>query len=270
MSNSKWSDLGVRAASAVVLAPLALGAVWQGGYWYSLFVIMLGIMMAHEYTTIVHAGDAKQFMLHAGAVLLAATAVNTFEIAMIAVVFALSLALILIRKSTKSLWVFAGVPYLALPVLALTALRADANWGLMAIAWCMLCVWAADTLAYFAGRIIGGPKLTPKLSPKKTWAGLGGAILGASLASLAFSKYFELSPLPLMALAAQFAVVEQVGDIVESAMKRHFAIKDSSNLIPGHGGVLDRVDGLLAFVLIAGLLGYLHNPANPAQGLLHW
>jgi phosphatidate cytidylyltransferase len=269
-STSKWSDLAVRVSSALVLAPLALAAVWLGGYWYSVFIILLGVMIAREWTDIVHGGNSKQFFLHAAAALLAATAIGSAEIALIIIPMVLSIALVIAGKQPKSAWSICGVAYVALPILALTMLRTDNQWGLKAISWCMVIVWAADTLAYFAGRIIGGPKLAPKLSPKKTWAGMGGAIVGAALASAIFSAYFGLSYMPLMALAAQFAVVEQGGDILESALKRHYNVKDSGDLIPGHGGVLDRVDGLLAVVFVACLLGYLHNPANPALGLLRW
>jgi phosphatidate cytidylyltransferase len=269
MSASKWSDLLVRVASAVVLVPVALAAVWYGGYWYSVFVILLGIMLAREWTNIVHGGDEKQFLLHAAGALLAAT-ISVPEYPFLVVPIIASIALAVFVQKKKSLWSMIGVAYVALPILALTLLRSDGNWGLQAIVWCMVIVWAADTVAYFAGRMIGGPKLAPILSPKKTWAGLGGAIVGAAAASVAFSVYFNFSIMPLAAIAAQFAVVEQAGDIFESALKRHHNVKDSGNLIPGHGGVLDRVDGLLAVVLIACLLGYLHNPLNPAMGLLHW
>ena len=267
---SKWSDLLVRSSSAIVLAPLVLGAVWAGGYWYSVFVILLGILIAREWTLIVHNGDSKQFLLHAAAALLAATALGPIELTVIAMLAAVSIGLVFASKQPKSLWSFIGVPYVALPILALSVLRADEVRGLQAIIWCLVIVWAADILAYFAGRILGGPKLAPKLSPKKTWAGMGGALVGAALASLACSKLFELSYVPLAALAMQFAVVEQGGDIFESALKRHYGVKDSGDLIPGHGGVLDRVDGLLVVVLVAALVGLLHNPDMPAAGLLRW
>ncbi len=267
---SKWSDLAVRGGSAIVLAPLALGAVWAGGYWYSVFVILLGILIAREWTMIVHAGDSKQFLLHSAAALIAATAIGPVEMFVIVVLAVASVALVISTNQQRSIWSFIGVPYVALPILALSVLRADDIRGLQAIVWCLVIVWSADSLAYFAGRIIGGPKLAPKLSPKKTWAGMGGAIVGAALASLACSAYFGLNYVVLAALAAQFAIVEQGGDIFESALKRHFGVKDSGDLIPGHGGVLDRVDGLLAVVLIAALVGFLHNPDMPAAGLLRW
>ena len=265
-----WSDLLVRSASALFLAPIVLVDVWAGGYWYSLFVILLGIMIAREWVAIVHGGDSKQFLLHTVAILLAATAISFAEIQLILIPAAISIVLVLMSKSPKSFWSYIGVLYLALPIWAFMALRSDSEWGLKAIIWCLVIVWATDTFAYFAGRTIGGPKLAPKLSPKKTWAGMGGAIVGASAASAAFSIYCELPIWPLIAIAAQLAIIAQGGDIFESALKRHFGVKDSGDLIPGHGGVLDRVDGLLAVVSCAALLGYLHAPATPGFGILHW
>ncbi len=264
-----WSDLAIRSASALVLAPLAIVDVWAGGYWFSLFIILLGIMMAREWVSIVHGDDSKQFLIHAAAVVLAAT-LSPVEAVFLLIPLILSITLALGSRKPLSFWSFVGVPYIALPVFAFVILRADEFWGLKAIIWCLVIVWAADTLAYFSGRLIGGPKLVPKLSPKKTWAGMGGAIVGAAIASAVFSAVCELPLMPLMALAAQLAVIEQGGDIFESALKRHFNIKDSGDLIPGHGGVLDRVDGLLAVVSIAGLLGYLHSRTTPGFGLLHW
>jgi len=112
--------------------------------------------------------------------------------------------------------------------------------------------------------------MAPKLSPKKTWAGMAGAIFGAVGASLLFSHFALVGFWPLAGFAALFAMLEQGGDIFESAFKRHYGVKDSGSLIPGHGGVLDRVDGLIAVVLVAAIVGFVHNPLSSAAGLLHW
>lgn len=272
MSNgngSKWSDLSVRVISALVLIPVAIAAVWFGGYWYSVFIILMGIMVAREWTNIVHDNDERQFLFHVAAALIAGT-ISLGEISFLLIPWLASLGCTLLSRKSWTVWKVIGVPYVALPILAFMVLRSDPNWGLKAIIWCMAIVWTADTAAYFAGRIIGGPKLAPKLSPKKTWAGLGGAVVGAALASMVFSYFNALAYWPLAALAAQFALAEQAGDILESAVKRHHNIKDSGNLIPGHGGVLDRVDGLLAVVFIAAVMGYVHYAPNPAMGLLNW
>jgi phosphatidate cytidylyltransferase len=274
MSNpqaAKWADLAVRSISAIVLIPFVLVDIWLGGIWFEVFVGALGVMVALEYTTIAHAGDTRQFALHVLAALCAAFMLHEVRAVNIVWVIAV-LAIISIALSGRALsgWKIGGVFYVALPILALVVLRDDLQWGTYAIIWCAVIVWSADTLAYFAGRIVGGPKLVPVLSPKKTWAGLGGAIAGSALASGIFAGVLNLGFWPLVPLAALFAVVEQGGDILESALKRAHGVKDSGDLIPGHGGVLDRVDGLMAVVLAASLVGYLHNAQSAAEGLLHW
>jgi phosphatidate cytidylyltransferase len=276
---SKWADLGVRSASAIVLAPVVVAAVWAGGTWYTAFIASLGVLMAWEWTNIVHNGDAKPFALHAIAATSAALLVPYASILIVAF-SAASLCLTAYPAKIESAglqplqnnirWKALGVPYVAFPILALALLRRDPEWGVYALIWCIAIVWAADIAAYFAGRLIGGPKLAPKLSPKKTWAGMAGAVIGAALASFIFTSYFQSTHWPLAIFAALFAILEQGGDILESALKRQHNVKDSSNLIPGHGGILDRADGLIAVILAATLVGYLHNSQSAAQGLLLW
>jgi phosphatidate cytidylyltransferase len=175
------------------------------------------------------------------------------------------------RAGRLTRWGLAGVPYVALPILALGLLR-QGNWGLVAVLWLMATVWAADIGAFFAGRIIGGPKLAPRISPKKTWAGLAGAVAGAMLSSLAVWLAAGLGNTGLaLSLGALTGVIEQVGDLFESAAKRRFGLKDSGDLIPGHGGILDRVDGLVAAAVVAGLVGAAHAGSGAvAEGLLKW
>jgi len=175
-------------------------------------------------------------------------------------------------NAVSSKWSYLGICYVGFPALAFTLLRNDPDFGFAAVLWIFLIVWAADILAYFAGRIIGGPKLAPMISPKKTWAGLGGAVAGSTLVSSIFAYVFNLNGvLALAILAGCLAVVEQAGDLFESALKRFHGVKDSGALIPGHGGVIDRVDGLIAVAIAAALIGFLHNQGvSTARGLLHW
>ena len=274
MSASKWSDLGVRAASALVLAPLTLLVVYQGGICFTIFAITLGLLMAYEWVAIVHSGNIRQFALHALAVVGAGL---VFEVSgvwasiLVVIIFTI-MSSITINSFARSAtaWSFLGVPYVALPVLAFQVLRHNDAWGPESIIWCMIIVWSADVLAYFSGRTIGGPKLAPRLSPKKTWAGLAGAVIGAMIASIVFSVIEKIALWPLVGLAAFMALAEQGGDIFESALKRRYEVKDSSDLIPGHGGALDRVDGLITVVFLAALIGFLRNATNPAAGLLFW
>jgi phosphatidate cytidylyltransferase len=268
---SKWSDLSVRVISVLVLLPFVLAAIWYGGDWFAIMIVAMGVLIAHEFTSIAFVGNIQQFALFLLTVLGVGFLTHSGRVGESLIVVGV-LAVFSIASSFRNLssWKIIGVPYVALPVLGLLLLRDDPAWGFYAILWCALLVWCADTFAYFAGRLIGGPKLAPVLSPKKTWAGLGGAIAGASLVSIVFVYFLHLNLWILLLLAIVFALIEQAGDILESALKRSFGVKDSGNLIPGHGGILDRVDGLMVVVLAAALVGYLHNPLSAAEGLLHW
>jgi phosphatidate cytidylyltransferase len=275
-NDQKWGDLGVRTLSAAVLIPAVLADVWAGGIWFHLFVALIGVLMAQEWVRIVHDDDPLQFALHAAGAMCGALLplVIGLEGALltIAVIAALSAGLALWRARGGPAWRFLGVAYVSLPPIALVMLREDPNFGIAAILLVMLMVWAADTFAYFAGRIIGGPKLAPRISPKKTWAGLAGAMAGSALAALGVGLALGLRGLlGLVAFAAVMAVVEQAGDLFKSAMKRHYGVKDSGKLIPGHGGVIDRVDGLVAVATAAAIIGGVrYGVGNAGAGLLFW
>lgn len=275
-ATSKWADLGVRTLSAAVLVPAVMLDVWAGGVWFELFIALICVLMAREWVALTHPGDDRQFALHAVAAMAGAfvpTAVTIWPaLIAIGVVWAVSVLLIMMKGGPTTMWSWLGVPYVGLPAIALVVLRADPSWGLLAIIWVLVIVWSADICAYFAGRIIGGPKLAPVLSPKKTWAGLGGAVAGSAVASVLVGYFGGLPSAGLLALVAgMLAVVEQGGDLFKSAWKRHFGVKDSGRLIPGHGGVIDRVDGLVAVAMAAALIGIARGFAvGPAQGLLSW
>lgn len=274
--SAKWGDLGVRALSAAVLIPAVIADVWVGGIWFNLVIALLAVLMAQEWTVICHRQDSAQFALHAagamcGALLPLETGMAG-ALAAIAVLWLISAGIAYAQEPGGAKWRYLGVPYVSLPAIALVLLRNDPDYGTAAIIWVMVTVWSADTLAYFAGRIIGGPKLAPVLSPKKTWAGLGGAMAGSALASIIFALVAGLPGLVMLALlAGALAIVEQAGDLFKSAMKRHHGVKDSGRLIPGHGGVIDRVDGLAAVATVAALIGLIRSGFEATgAGLLLW
>ncbi len=272
---SKWRDLGVRSLAAAVMIPLALLVIWAGGLWFVAAIAAMGLMMSYEWCRMVHGGAMPQRILHAAAVVVVAAAAAgllTWRFVPGALVFVWGASVVAAwRAGGLTRWALAGVPYVALPILALGLLR-QGEWGLTAVLWIMAAVWAADIGAFFAGRIIGGPKLAPSISPKKTWAGLGGAVVAAILASLAVWWAAGLANTAVaMLLGAFVGFIEQMGDLFESAAKRRFGLKDSGNLIPGHGGILDRVDGLVAAAIMAGLIGAAHAGSGAvAEGLLRW
>jgi len=224
----------------------------------------------------VHRGSPVQFALHAagamcGALLPLDVGLQGGLLA-IAIIAVLSAVIAAVEDGQGPKWRYFGVVYVSVPPIALVLLREDPVHGIAAIVLVMLMVWAADTLAYFAGRIIGGPKLAPAISPKKTWAGLIGAMAGSALAALAVVKALGLpSPFILVLIAALLAIVEQAGDLFKSAMKRQYGVKDSGSLIPGHGGVIDRVDGLVAVATAAAIIGaFRAGVENAGAGLLVW
>ena len=174
--------------------------------------------------------------------------------------------------SRGAVWHVGGIGYAGAMLLAPIVLRADAGFGFFAILLLFAIVWTTDILGYFAGRAIGGPKLMPAISPKKTWAGAIAGTLGAIVAALLVARGFGSAALfPVAAIAVLLSVVAQLGDLLKSWIKRRFGAKDASHIIPGHGGVMDRLDGFWAAALVAALIGVARGGFdNAARGLLVW
>jgi len=170
----------------------------------------------------------------------------------------------------RALWAVAGLAYVAFPAAALIWLRSDPQFGLDAILFLLAVAWTTDTASYIGGRGLGGPKLAPIISPKKTWSGFLVGILTPAIVGYGFAAYLGgTSPWILALVAIGLALACQMGDLLESAVKRHFGIKDMSQLIPGHGGLFDRIDSLLLAAVLAGLIA-LRDLAAPGAGLLIW
>lgn len=247
------SGLGMRLVSALVLIAVALAATFLGSPYFDILVIAFGGVMAWEWGRLI--GGGKVAPAAVVAILAVVGAIFTLELAspglaLAALVAGALLAGGMARRGTRGAWLTLGVLYVGLPCLALLWLRAGTV-GLQTVLWMFALVWATDTGAYFAGRAIGGPKLMPSVSPKKTWAGLIGGVLAAAAAgAVSGALIAEASPWLLAVASALLAVIAQIGDLGESALKRRFGAKDSSGLIPGHGGVLDRVDGLVTVILV--------------------
>ena len=162
--------------------------------------------------------------------------------------------------------------YAAAILIAPVLLRRDMAWGFAAILFLFVIVWLTDTAAYFAGRAIGGPKLMPRASPKKTWSGaIGGSIAGAAGGALLAHQFGAGNVAVVAIVALLLSIVSQAGDLLESAVKRRFNAKDASQLIPGHGGLMDRLDGFVVAAVAGALIGLLHGGVNaPARGLMVW
>jgi phosphatidate cytidylyltransferase len=182
------------------------------------------------------------------------------------------LAAAIIAPRGAGFWVVAGIPYAGMVGLAPDILRTDIDLGFVAILFLFAVVWSTDIAAYFAGRAVGGPKLAPRLSPKKTWSGcIGGAVGAVAVAPLVVQISGIGSLFAVAVLAFALSVSAQAGDLFESALKRRFGAKDSSNLIPGHGGLMDRLDSFVAAAVLACIIGVVRGGVDaPAHGLLIW
>jgi phosphatidate cytidylyltransferase len=243
-----------RILSAVFLAPAVLALVVWGVWPFALLAALVVVLLALEWRHLMAAridarsGDVAGLAAGVAALLvLLLAALGRHEPALLLALGGAPIAALVARLLGASpLWTGIGVVYLSMPMLALVWLRAVPEVGLAMLLWLLLVVWATDIMAYVVGRQIGGRRLAPSISPGKTWAGLWGGMAGAALVgALAALVIGPFRVLPAIALAACLAGVAQLGDLTESALKRQAGVKDSGGLIPGHGGLFDRVDGLL-------------------------
>ena len=244
----------------MVLAPLPLIAIWFGGVFLQLLTALAASVMAWEWGRLCGGGRSATAAPVLVAVVLASVAGATAAGVWIGVAIALGGAAVvwvfaLREPDTAPLWMAAGSLWVALPCIILLWLADSASAGRATLLWVFAVVWATDIGAYVAGRVLGGPRLAPRWSPGKTWAGLGGGMVCAALAGWATAAVLGTAPAAPLALAsAGLAIVGQFGDLAESVVKRRFGVKDASSLIPGHGGLLDRLDGLLAVIPVVALL----------------
>jgi phosphatidate cytidylyltransferase len=252
------SELRTRVISAVVLAPISLAAVAYGGLPFAALVTLVAGLAFWEWTAIVRAADIPA-PRWAGLALLMTGLLGMVYVradwapALIAVPVLAFVALGIFLPRLR--WLSRGMAYVAVPCAAFIILRQSEPFGWAAILYILVVVWATDIAAYFGGRAIGGPKLWPKVSPKKTWsgavAGLAAAVLaGGATVGVTGAGYV----LTGLVLAIPLSVAAQAGDLYESSIKRRFGVKDSGTIIPGHGGVLDRVDGLFGAATAAWLV----------------
>lgn len=268
------SNLVLRIASAVVLAPVAVAAAYFGGWAFAVFWGLAAIAILWEWTTLV-AGAGHRVMFASGAVALAITTFLIWlhrPITSFLMVGLGAFAAAIFAPRLRRGWVIAGVGYAGMMLLAPVLLRFDEAYGLFAIGLLFAVVWSTDIFAYFAGRTFGGPKLCPAISPKKTWSGAIVGTIAAVLIAIGLARYFGLTDwIAIGLLALVLSMVSQVGDLLESSIKRHFGAKDASHLIPGHGGVMDRLDSFWAAAVVACLIGLMRGGFDhAARGLLDW
>ena len=244
----------MRAVVGLALIGLAAGSLWLGGFAFWLVLVAVALFMMAEWSDLHGVTPAQkrlaQYALVVPLAILSPLAAGPGFFALGLIAGAAFFIAIAARRGALG-W---GAIYVSLPVLALLMLR-EAPQGLLLAFWAMALVWATDIGAYFAGRTIGGPKLAPSISPNKTWAGLCGGVLAAALFG-AVMNHFGLG-WRLAALTPLLAVLAQIGDLYESHLKRRAGVKDSGNILPGHGGFLDRLDGLVPVAPLAALFALL-------------
>lgn len=265
------SKLTVRIASALVLAPVVLASIWFGAPWYDLLVAAVVAVMAWEWARMCCGSGSAPETLASPLPALGGLAAASFGhlwlgVGIVVVGGGVIAAAALAMRRDLPVWAGAGVVLVGMTGMALVWLRGTAEAGIMATFWLFGAIWLTDSCAYFAGRAIGGPRLAPRVSPNKTWAGLIGGMAASAVFSAAWPGWMQgQGVLRMAALGAALAVIAQLSDLTVSRVKRLAHVKDTGALIPGHGGLLDRADGFLltgALILALALLG--------GKGVLPW
>lgn len=260
-----------RTVSAIVLGLAALAAAWFGGWLFVAFWALAAAAVGWEWVGLVGARPRASVLAIGGAALgTAAVLLGTGLIATPIAALVVGAALVLAMDVSKHRgWTAFGVFYAAAAFVPVVLLRAD-EIGLVAVLWLFAVVWSTDIAAFYCGRAFGGPLLWPAVSPKKTWAGAVGGALAAIIAGSATVWAAGVSLRPAHVLVAlAVSIASQAGDLFESAMKRKFHVKDASQIIPGHGGVMDRLDGFVAAATVALAIGAARGGGS-ATGLLLW
>jgi phosphatidate cytidylyltransferase len=264
-------ELVLRVVSAVILAPLAIVVAYVGGWPFVAFWGVASIGVWWEWSRLV-AGPAAGALAAGMIALVAAAALagrGQFGFAIGAIAAGAVAAAVLVPAGR--LWTALGVGYAGAILVAPAILRPEPDYGFLAIVFLFCVVWVTDIMAYVVGRLVGGPKLAPRLSPNKTWSGAVGGACAAVVAGVALVRAAGLDSWMIIALLALgLSIASQSGDIFESRLKRRYGAKDASQLIPGHGGLMDRLDGFVAAALAAAVLGVLRAGGAPARGLLVW
>ena len=264
-------DFLPRLASGLAMGVVAALCTFSGTVPFAVLVVAVTVLLSWEWGRLVHGREADLViavhMVSAGAAAVLA-ACDVAALGLLAVLIGAILAMLL-SLGRNSLFSALGVVYAGLPAVALIWLRSDPALGLLAVTFLIVIVVVSDTAGFLSGRLMGGPKLWPRISPNKTWAGFVGALVASSIVGALFwIAVPDGSAVRLAAAGAMLSLVAQAGDLAESAIKRRFGAKDTSTLIPGHGGVMDRVDGLVAAATAVGLASFVINVHSPAHALL--
>lgn len=266
------SNLTLRVLSSLVLVPLALAVAFFGGWAFVGFWALAAIGVLWEWQTMVCAHDRNPVLATGAAALAGAALLLALDLTGMAVVLIVlgSFGIAALASRVRRSWCSAGLLYAGVLLIAPVVLRRDPVFGFAAILFLFVIVWLTDITAYFVGRALGGPKLMPAVSPNKTWSGAIGGTVAGLIGGVLVARQFGAGPFSAV-VALGLSVVSQAGDLAESALKRRFGVKDAGGLLPGHGGVMDRLDGFIAAVAVAVALGLMRGGMEaPARGLMLW
>ena len=264
-------NLLLRIAAALVLAPLTIALAYAGGSLWAALVTLAAIGLYVEWLIIVAVRMPRPLAAGVAALAIAGIFLATGRVDASLLSLAVGVAAVILLSHERRIWVAAGFGYAAAAEVASLVVRLDQAYGFVALILILLVVWGTDIFGYVAGRGIGGPKLWPRVSPKKTWAGAIGGFAASLAVAAGFATLGLVKAAPVLLLGAVLSITSQLGDLFESAVKRRFGVKDSSQLIPGHGGLLDRLDGFVAAIVLAAIFGFLRGGADGVgRGLMVW
>jgi len=272
MGGQEGHNLLLRIIASLVMAPLAIAMAYAGGWLWTGLVTLAAIGLYVEWLTVIGARNLPLVVLGTLALLGAGwVEAAHFDVAGISAVVVLGFVVAAIFSRDRRGWTVLGIGYAFAALIASCMVRRDPVSGFAALMLVLLVVWATDIGGYFAGRLIGGPKLWPQVSPKKTWAGAVGGFVASLAVAAGFAAFNLGKMIPLLLLATGLSIAAQLGDLFESAVKRKFGVKDSSHIIPGHGGLMDRLDGYVAAIVAAAVFGFLRGSADGVgHGLMVW
>jgi phosphatidate cytidylyltransferase len=266
------NNLLLRIIASLVMAPLAIAVAYAGGWLWTGLVTVAAIGLYAEWLAVIGVRNLPLLLLGA-LVLLGAAWIESeyFTAAGVSIVVVLGVVVAAVFSRVRRGWAVLGIGYALAASIASSMVRRDPASGFTALMLVLLVVWATDIGGYFAGRLIGGPKLWPQVSPKKTWAGAIGGFVASLAVAGGFAAFGFGKTMLLLLLAAALSVAAQLGDLFESAIKRRFGVKDSSHIIPGHGGLMDRLDGFVAAIVLAAIFGFLRGGADGVgHALMVW
>ena len=270
-SSAASRNLQQRVVSGVVMVLVSSVLVYSGPVATALMVLVVALVMTWEWGHLIRTTSADAaFWVHAASVVGAIGLVSCSHsaLALIAVLVGTVLVLLLTLRKLPVLSAV-GVPYVGLSAMALVLFRQDVTHGFAAVIFLLLIVITTDTMAFVFGRTIGGAKLWPAVSPNKTWAGFLGGVGSSALVGAGFSALVSgASPLRLGLIGLLLGIIAQGGDLAESALKRLLGVKDASSIIPGHGGVMDRMDGVVSVAIVAAIYALIVSVNAPAVALL--